>query len=430
MYRALIIGIFALLVLDGCATARQSIVPQRLVIVTVADDGGSRIPPRGYHRPGYRISETAAIALAGLERDYGLTRVDGWPIGLLDVYCAVMAVDPDHDVDATLARISGDPRVHLAQPMQSFNVRGYDDPYFDAQYGAGSPQVLQMHQRSTGHGVLVAVIDTGMDRTHPDLKGRIATARNFVDNDARFDSDIHGTAVAGIIAADANNGIGIVGLAPGANLLALKACWQGAVDDIRAQCNTFTLAKALSFAIDQHADIINMSLGGPNDPLLALLIELALARGIEVVAADDATGEFPAGLAGVIAVRAIDRDDSPASADGPPDGPKNKVGGIVVEVDAHDLLSTSPGGHYDYFSGSSMGAARVAGLSALLRQERSSVTTDQIVKELDRRLAALGSRSTGPDTHLLTRAPAAAPGAPTAPASRAMTVGVLRAEGT
>ena len=204
-----------------------------------------------------------------------------------------MAIDPARGVDETLARISADPRVRLAQPMQAFNVHGgYDDPYFSQQYGANAAQLLQMHQRATGRGIRVAVIDTGADRTHPDLQGRIDTARNFVGDDARFDSDIHGTAVAGIIAANANNGIGIVGLAPDADLLVLKACWQRALDDIRAQCNTFTLAKALTFAIDQHADIINMSLGGPNDPLLALLIEVALARGIVVVAAQDRTGRF------------------------------------------------------------------------------------------------------------------------------------------
>ena len=251
---------------------------------------------------------SAAAALAGLRHDYRLVAIDGWPIETLGVYCAVMEVDPARSVDETLARVKADPRVQLAQPMQLFSVHGgYDDPYFSQQYGAGSMQLLQMHQQATGRGIRVALIDTGVDRTHPDLKGRIGIARNFVADDARFDTDIHGTAVAGIIAADANNATGIVGIAPDADLLALKACWQGARDDIRAQCNTFTLAKALTFAIDQHADVINMSLGGPNDPLLALLIEVALARDIAVVAARESADEFPANLHGVIAVRAAGR---------------------------------------------------------------------------------------------------------------------------
>jgi len=422
MHRIVTICALAILMLNGCAMARPSADPQRLVIVTVADGGAGGMPPRGYHKPGYPISDNAATALAGLERDYRLTPVDGWPIDLLDVYCAVMAVDPNSGVDETLARISADPRVRLAQPMQAFTVHGgYDDPYFNQQYGASSAQLLRMHQRATGHGVRVAVIDTGADRTHPDLQGRIGTARNFVASDSRFDSDIHGTAVAGIIAANANNGVGIVGLAPGADLLVLKACWQGAPDDIRATCNTFTLAKALTFAIDQRADIINMSLGGPNDPLLSLLIEVALARNIVVVAAQDAPDDFPADVAGVIAVRAADRNEPRPAAD---------ADHSVMDVAARDLLSTSPGGRYEYFSGSSMGAARVAGLSALLRQEGSSLSAAQMLHDLDQRLAALGARGAEPDTRLVTHAPGTTGSLTTPPADRPRAVSALRIEGS
>ena len=395
----------ALLMCASCATPRLA-HPDRLVVVTVADAGGAPMPARGYHRPGYRISAAAAAAISGLEHDYGLTRVDGWPIDLLGVYCAVLSVDEPRTVADALAAIGRDPRVRLAQPMQTFAVHGgYDDPYFGLQYGASAAQVLQMHQGATGKGVHVAVVDTGIDRSHPDLQGRIGQARNFVDGDAHFDTDIHGTAVAGIIAANAGNGIGIVGLAPGADLLALKACWQTAPDDIRAQCNTLTLAKAITYAIEQHADVINMSLGGPNDPLLGLLLEVALGRGAVVVAAQNAPGEFPADFPGVIAVRA-------ASEAEPVSDAPHKRDGTVLEAAAHDVLSTSPGGRYDYFSGSSMAAARVAGLSALLRQERSRVSAPQMIDELDRRLAALGARGAGSDTRVVTHTPGAQPSAP------------------
>ena len=367
----------------GCAAPSRTPATDRLVIVTVADTGGSRLPARGYHQPGYRISEGAAVALAGLERDYGLTRVDGWPIDPLAVYCAVMRLDAPAGVDETLARVAHDPRVSLVQPLQTFAVHGgYNDPYFTLQYGASSPELLQMHQRATGRGVHIAVIDTGVDRAHPDLAGRIAVARNFVDGDARFDSDIHGTAVAGIIAADAGNGVGIVGLAPGADLLALKACWQPAAGDIAAQCNTFTLAKALTFAIEQRADVINLSLGGPHDPLLALLVGVALGRGAVVVAAQGSTDRFPGDVPGVIAVRVASSSESAAESDDR----------TVIEVNAQQLLSTSPGGRYDYFSGSSMAAARVSGLSALLRQEHAGASMQQLIDDLDQRLVALGAR--------------------------------------
>jgi hypothetical protein len=387
----------AIVLATGCASAPRLEHPDRLVVVTVADTGGARMPARGYHEPGYRISATAAAAIAGLQRDYGLTKVDGWPIELLGVYCAVFSIDGTPTLADALARIGRDPRVKLAQPMQSFAVHGYNDPYFNLQYGASSAQVVEMHQGATGRGVRVAVVDTGVDRAHPDLKGRIGQARNFVAGDPHFDTDIHGTAVAGIIAANADNGVGIVGLAPAADLLALKACWQPKPDDIGAQCNTFTLAKALTYAIEQRADVINMSLGGPNDPLLTLLLEVALARGALVVAAQNAPDDFPADLPGVIAVRAANSASAPRRE------------GNVVEVAAHDLLSTSPGGRYDYFSGSSMGAARVAGISALLREQRIGASVPELLDALTTRLAALGAVE--PDTRVVTHAPETPPSA-------------------
>lgn len=397
MRRAVLI---CLLLLAGCATSPPAPpASAQLLIVTVANNGEAPMPPRGYHRPGYRISEAAATALAGLEHDYDLKQVDGWPIDLLGVYCAVMAVDTASGVDTTLARISSDARVQLAQPMQSFSVRmGYNDPYLNLQYGANVVQLQQMQQRASGHGVRVAVIDTGLDRTHPDLKGRIGTARNFVSGDDRFDSDVHGTAVAGIIAANANNGVGIVGMAPRAELLALKACWQDAANAVDAQCSTFTLAKALTFAVEQHVALINLSLGGPHDPLLTLLVELALARDIVVVAAEDSADEFPADVAGVIAVRAASNDPAPA------------MDHVVLEVAAQELLSTTPGGHYDYFSGSSMAAARVTGIAALLRQEHTDTSLAQLRSDLDERLTTLGVRGPDSDGRLVMHAPNPAPG--------------------
>ena len=103
----------------------------------------------------------------------------------------------------------------------------YNDPYFSLQKGVGEIHVPEAQRWSKGRGVTIAVIDTGVDTQHPELSGRVKLTRNFVDNDAeRFRMDRHGTAIAGVIAALTNNGQGIVGVAPAADLLALKACWQ------------------------------------------------------------------------------------------------------------------------------------------------------------------------------------------------------------
>jgi subtilisin family serine protease len=374
----LLLLVFLLLLLNGAVQAAPATPAptMQLLLVTVADTAAPRAPQRGYHRPGYRLSPAAEQALSGLEQDYALTRVDGWPIHLLDVYCAVMAVAANTDPAATLERLSRDTRVSLAQRLQSFEVRGaYNDPYFALQYGRYAEQIERLHQRATGRGVRIAIIDTGIDRSHPDLRGRIGSARNFVDGDNEFDGDIHGTAVAGIIAAGANNNVGIVGMAPDAEILALRACWQLKAGEIAALCNSFTLAKALSFALEQASDIVNLSLSGPADPLLTQLLQLALRRDILVVAAQNQRGDFPANLPGVISVQAGISDGRLAWT--------VASGSSAVAADASELLSTSPGGHYDFFSGSSMAAARVTGLSALLRQGQQKLGSAQLLQNLN-----------------------------------------------
>ena len=138
----------------------------------------------------------------------------------------------------------------------------------------------------------VAIIDTGADIRHADLRGSIAAAVNFVDSDdAQFLRDRHGTEMAGVIAAVANNREGIVGVAPNARLLIFKACWQAQPDADAARCNSFTLARALTAAFDAHVQVVNLSLAGPDDPLLGDLIREGEHRGVLFVgAAPEAPG--------------------------------------------------------------------------------------------------------------------------------------------
>src|ERR1700745_3334406 len=110
----------------------------------------------------------------------------------------------------------------------------------------------------------------------PDLAGQILTLQDFVLDHPRAPEQ-HGTGVAGIIAAVADNHIGIAGVAPRARLRALRACWQEGSSG--AGCDTLSLAKALYFAIGHDAQVINLSLSGPSDPLLGPLIDVALRHG-------------------------------------------------------------------------------------------------------------------------------------------------------
>jgi hypothetical protein len=294
--------------------------------------------------------------MLAVEKEYGLREVNAWPIKALNLHCAVLEIPADGDRSALLAALSKDKRIKLTQPLQTFATRTapYNDPYVELQRGFQQMDVAGAHSLSRGEGVKVAIIDTGADILHPDLRGSIAAAANFVDgDDAQFRRDRHGTEMAGVIAAVANNGEGIVGIAPSARLYILKACWQAEANSDAAHCNSFTLARALAAAFDVHAQVINLSLAGPDDPLLSELIREGQRRGVLFVGAADA-GAAQEGLlhrAGVIEVASNENRSS---------------GSTVLYAPGREILTLLPGGHYDFASGPSIATAQVSGVIALM----------------------------------------------------------------
>src|SRR5277367_3892677 len=288
--------------------------PERYIIAAVDNEPASFLSragstPRGYDTVTvYGPTSQALKLMRSLERDYGLREVSAWPIEPLRMHCAVLELPDGADRAAMLATLSHDRRIKLAQPLQTFATRtdDYNDPYVGLQRGFQQMDVAEAHPWSRGAGVKVAIIDTGVDTEHPDLARSIAAAANFVDSDRdQFRRDRHGTEMAGVIAAVANNREGIVGVAPEARLFVLKACWQLHPDADAARCNSFTLARALVAALDAHAQVINMSLAGPDDPLLGDLIREGQRRGVLFVGAAMDASEAPNGLlsqAGIIEV--------------------------------------------------------------------------------------------------------------------------------
>ena len=183
-------------------------------------------------------------------------------------------------------------------------------------------------------------------------------------------AEAHGTAVAGIIAARAGNGAGIAGIAPDARLLALRACWPER--DGTTRCNSFTLGKALNFAIMNGAKIVNLSLSGPSDRLLQSLLDAAAQRGMAVVGAADpqqADGGFPASSRGVIAVGMATSGYAAAPA-------------AVLLAPGADIPTTLPGARWAFVSGPSYAAAHVAGLVALVAQLRPSADGAELRRDI------------------------------------------------
>jgi subtilisin family serine protease len=342
--------------------------PTQFIVVAVANPVSGRPGAVGGTAHGYgttsnyRVGATAAGLIRDIARQYSLTRVSEWPIEQLGMHCVLFRIPPGTTREAVIEKLRTDKRVLIAQPLNEFEsatneITGkpvvFDDPYAKLQANVRALDVAEAHRLSRGRGVRVAVIDTGVDTAHPDLVGRTQLTRNYVDTDeARFRADRHGTQVAGLIAASANNGIGIVGVAPDVRLLAFKACWQASASSA-GRCNSFTIAQALADALAARAQIINLSLVGPSDPLLEALIEKATTSGVIVVGAvslDPRLG-FPATLPRVIPV---------AEAENGGEQPE------ILRAPARDIVTLVPDGHYDFASGNSLATAQITGVVALL----------------------------------------------------------------
>jgi hypothetical protein len=299
-----------------------------------------------------------------IAHEQGVSVVDEWPMPLLGVDCFVMVVPAGQSSEAVAARLARDPGVSWSEPMHIYRGQGepptHNDPLYRAQPAAREWRLAELHQISTGRNVRVAIIDSMIEEGHPDLAGQVELMQNFVSDRSSPPED-HGTAVAGIIAARADNGLGIAGVAPQARLMGLRACWQelprsGTIGGEPTVCDSLSLAKALEFAINHRAQVINMSLSGPSDLLLGRLLDVALARDVAVVAAYDRhlpEGGFPASHRGVVAV--VDE-----SSDPPIPG--------VFSAPGRDVPTTEPGGRWSIVNGSSFAAAHVSGLFALMRQ--------------------------------------------------------------
>ncbi len=354
--------------------------PDRYIVAGVDNEsatpaGHAGSSPKGYDGlTVYGPTSRARRVLRNVERDYGLREITAWPIEPLHMHCAVLELSRSSDRAAVLAALTQDTRVRIAQPLQTFTTQSavYDDPYVGLQRAFHRMDVPGAHMWSRGEGVRVAIIDTGADIEHPDLHGVVDEVGNFVDSDAaQFRRDRHGTELAGIIAAVANNRQGIVGIAPAARLSVFKACWQLRDGADAARCNSFTLAQALTAALAARVQIVNLSVAGPADPLLRELIREGLRRGILFIGAapagDAERGSGLLALEGVIEV-----------ANGGIQGDM----GTPLHAPGREILTLLPGGHYDFASGISLSTAHVTGTAALLLARNPRLTGEAVYRLL------------------------------------------------
>lgn len=237
----------------------------------------------------------------------------------------------------------------------------------------------------TGSGVKVAILDTGIDASHEDLN--VAGGASFIagEPNALEDGNSHGTHVAGTVAG-LNNSLGVLGVAPAAELYAVK------VLDSSGSGTYSGIAQGIEWAVDNNMDVINMSLGGSSgSTALQQAVDNAYNSGIVVVAAAGNSGSkgkrntigYPAKYASVIAVGAVDSSNNRASFSSVGDELEVMAPGVSV-------LSTVPGNGYDSYNGTSMASPHVAGAAALILANNPTLTNIQVRELLKSTATPLG----------------------------------------
>ncbi len=229
-----------------------------------------------------------------------------------------------------------------------------------AQYGLAKLRLPQAHTLSVGADVTIAVIDSGIDTSHPELADRISGSFDALGS--KEGPHLHGTSVASTIVAHGR----LIGAAPSSRLLAIRAfgAQENGSKDSGADSNSFVVIKSLDYAVANRAQIINMSFAGPRDRAVGRSLAAAFAKGIVLVAAAGNAGSrslplFPAADRNVIAVSATDEADRlfPAS---------NRGTYVAISAPGVDILSAAPDGKYQILSGTSLSAAYVSGVAALM----------------------------------------------------------------
>jgi subtilisin family serine protease len=350
----------------------------------------SGMPPTGERRfaaneflielPG-RPTEQAANALAQRHR---LTRVESFNIGLTGTTLFRWTL-PDGDgrsMREVYRQLEADPNIKVSpnylymmqQALASAPSGG--DP---AQYTLEKLQLKLAHGLATGAQIKVAVIDSGIDATHPELAGTIA---GMLDTLEPGEPHTHGTAIAGAIVAQSR----LMGVAPRAQILAVRAFDPAGGG---AEGTTFNILKGLNWAVANGARVINMSFAGPHDPAMARMLAAARTKGIVLIAAAGNAGPkspplYPAADPNVIAVTATDAEDKLFIA-------SNRGNHVAVSAPGVDILLPSPGASYQVSSGTSFAAAHVSGIAALILERKPGLGQDSV-----RRILLSTAKDLGP----------------------------------
>ena len=322
------------------------------------------------HVPGQIIFlvDNDKAGLAGLDRVAKKYHLNVNEKSVLKSLNRIMVLSSTAKDPAEIAgALKNEPGVYNAQPNYVFATMGRQDPLSSMQNLVSMLDLQEVHDKVTGKNITVAVVDTGVEVEHEDLRARIVGYKNFISGSA-YQGEIHGTAVAGIIGADKNE-YGIVGIAPDVSLLALRACRQVSKTSAMGECFSTSLVRSLDAAISAKVDVVNLSLGAyVNDTLLSMMIDSGHEKGIVFAApvGNDPTAEnvaFPASHDKVISVAGLDELGNPL--------PNKRLASMAAAVaPATHLFVTTPGNSYNFIDGTSLASAAISGIIALSMEKK------------------------------------------------------------
>lgn len=383
---AALAGLSLLASATGCGSSNPySIASQRLGQARIASKAAAA---------NLIVKVRASASSDSIAKTVGARTVSSFPqLGLV-----VLGLPGGTTASKAMASLAGNPAVAYAEPDYRMSTKVVsNDPGVSRMWGHKAIDVFGAWDYTRGDPrVVVAVVDTGIDLQHPDLKNQIVGSRTFVPGTtSAADDNGHGTHVAGVIAAESNNSVGVAGVAPACKLLGVK------VLDAKGEGNTSDIVAGLLFAADSGARVINLSLGGgAGSKALEEAVRYAHGKGSLVVAAMGNDGrnvqEYPAAYAGVLSVGATTRDGNIADF-------SNFGSWISVAAPGDGVWSTMPmyestlnetegaGVGYGFLSGTSMATPYVAGVAALVASLYPNMQPASIRAHIERSADNLGT---------------------------------------
>lgn len=373
---------------------RQAIDPSRIVIARRAGAAPGAVDALTARLGGRKVSAIGPLGIEVIQFPEGASDADAQSrIAAYSAHPSVRWAEADtivsvsDDRDHTMAPDASGSAMIPDHPARALSPdRVPDDPRYGEQWGLDVIGMPRAWDAGTAEGVVIAIVDTGVDCTHEDLAAACVAGYDFVDDDDDpMDENRHGTIEAGVAAAVTDNGVGISGVAWGAKIMPLRAM---AADGSGSGAD---IAEAIVWAADHGADVINLSLGSLSE-IRAITEAVSHARAAGAVLAASAGNSggsethWPAAHAEVMGIAATTRADTRASFSTQGDH-------VFVAAPGWQILTTDLADSYNLYDGTSEATAFVSGFAALLIAQDPSRTPDdveRIIKETALDLGAAG----------------------------------------